>query len=319
MPGIAPLSTVLNCAPRPLPPTPWCRFVMIQQQKAGRSLPAEFRHIVSTYGMLKPMKGLSATIMRESLYASGYLAVAPMLRGVLQQQPAVANLPGGPLILSGIAAGLLATVCTQPADTIKTRMQASPLCLLLLLVWLACRICLLHAWLKWQVPSLSRMRLRGGSTVIDALLPPLPCLFLSPLRPFGAGIPRCRHAPRVPLAAVHHPAHCAHRGGGHTVCGAGTALHPHRCSRQVWGWPAMAAPWSERGAGATLLKALEGAAPTRMGVISLVPAPPCCSVHPKRHAHNHSGCSAAAPYSGTSLVLTAAGGNGGALRITFHS
>jgi hypothetical protein len=116
---------------------------MIQQQKAGRSLPAEFRHIVSTYGILKPMKGLSATVMRESLYASGYLAVAPMLRGVLQQQPAVANLPGGPLILSGIAAGLLATVCTQPADTIKTRMQASPPCLLRLLGWLARHICLL--------------------------------------------------------------------------------------------------------------------------------------------------------------------------------
>lgn len=103
---------------------------MIQQQKAGRSLPAEFRHIVSTYGIFKPMKGLTATVMRESLYASGYLAVAPMLRGLLQQQPAVADLPGGPLVLSGIAAGLLATVCTQPADTIKTRMQASPLCLL---------------------------------------------------------------------------------------------------------------------------------------------------------------------------------------------
>jgi hypothetical protein len=96
---------------------------MIQQQKSGRSLPAEFRHIVSTYGALKPIKGFSATVLRESLYASGYLAVAPLLRGVLEQQPAVANLPGGPTVVSGVAAGLLATVCTQPADTIKTRMQ----------------------------------------------------------------------------------------------------------------------------------------------------------------------------------------------------
>ena len=99
---------------------------MIQQQKAGRSLAEEFRHILATYGPLKPMKGLGATMLRESLYASGYLAVAPMLREVLQQQPAVRDLPGGPLILSGIAAGLLATVCTQPADTIKTRMQVGP-------------------------------------------------------------------------------------------------------------------------------------------------------------------------------------------------
>lgn len=96
---------------------------MIQQQKAGRSLPAEFRHIAATHGPLKVFKGLSATILRESLYASGYLAVAPMLREVLAEQPALAGVPGGPLVVSGIAAGLLATVCTQPADTIKTRMQ----------------------------------------------------------------------------------------------------------------------------------------------------------------------------------------------------
>ncbi|KAI3435642.1 hypothetical protein D9Q98_001700 [Chlorella vulgaris] len=115
--GAGAASAVMGCP---------AEFVMIQQQKSGRSLPAEFRHIVSTYGALKPIKGFSATVLRESLYASGYLAVAPLLRGVLEQQPAVANLPGGPTVVSGVAAGLLATVCTQPADTIKTRMQAFP-------------------------------------------------------------------------------------------------------------------------------------------------------------------------------------------------
>lgn len=101
-------------------------FVMIQQQKSGRSLATEFRHVLATYGALKPFKGLSATVMRESMYASGYLAVAPLLREVLQQQPAVRDVPGGPFVISGVVAGLLATVCTQPADTIKTRMQAFP-------------------------------------------------------------------------------------------------------------------------------------------------------------------------------------------------
>ena len=96
---------------------------MIQQQKSGRALAAEFRHTLSAYGPLKPLKGLSATVLRESLYASGYLAVAPLLREALQQQPALADVPGGPLVVSGVAAGLLATVCTQPADTVKTRMQ----------------------------------------------------------------------------------------------------------------------------------------------------------------------------------------------------
>lgn len=96
---------------------------MIQQQKSGRSLPAEFRHSLATYGPLKLWKGLPATVLRESLYASGYLAVAPMLQQVLAQQPALAGVPGGPLVASGVAAGLLATVATQPWDTIKTRMQ----------------------------------------------------------------------------------------------------------------------------------------------------------------------------------------------------
>lgn len=124
---------------------------------------------------LQPFKGLSATILRESLYATGYLAIAPILREALSKQPAVQvrwrgaraklpdgstgpagsdavqawdpclcaqatgrpssllfiddpcpaaqDIPGGPYVLSGIIAGLIATVSSQPADTIKTRMQ----------------------------------------------------------------------------------------------------------------------------------------------------------------------------------------------------
>ena len=62
--------------------------------------------------------------MRESLYAAGYLGLMPIMRAKLEETPSVRQLPGGPLIISGLAAGVLATVTTQPADTIKTRMQA---------------------------------------------------------------------------------------------------------------------------------------------------------------------------------------------------
>ena len=48
------------------------------------------------------------------------------MREKLQGIPAVNDVPGGPLVVSGVVAGLLATVTTQPADTIKTRMQAFP-------------------------------------------------------------------------------------------------------------------------------------------------------------------------------------------------
>ena len=64
--------------------------------------------------------------MRESLYAAGYLGVVPLLRAKLNTIPSIKDLPGGPLVISGVLSGLLATVSTQPADTIKTRMQAFP-------------------------------------------------------------------------------------------------------------------------------------------------------------------------------------------------
>lgn len=166
---------------------------MIQQQKSGRSLPAELRHIVSAYGALKPLKGFGATVLRESLYASGYLAVAPLLREALQQQPAVADLPGGPLVVSGVAAGLLATVCTQPADTIKTRMQVGWLCV-----------------------AVAEER-------ASAFTPLLQCC--------PAGVPGDQHAPGVPQPPVHHAAHPAHRGHGHVLLGAGPARFPHRLRR----------------------------------------------------------------------------------------
>lgn len=101
-------------------------MVMIQQQKSGRSLMAELRQLTSTLGIMSVYKGLSPTLVRESLYTAGYLGVAPILREKLSEAPIIGDTPGGPMVASGIAAGLLATVSTQPLDTIKTRMQAFP-------------------------------------------------------------------------------------------------------------------------------------------------------------------------------------------------
>jgi hypothetical protein len=89
-------------------------------------MPSNCPHRCTLTISMQPFKGLSATILRESLYATGYLAIAPILREALSTQPAVQDIPGGPYVLSGIIAGLIATVSSQPADTIKTRMQAFP-------------------------------------------------------------------------------------------------------------------------------------------------------------------------------------------------
>jgi hypothetical protein len=65
-------------------------------------------------------------LARESLYAGCYLGACPLLRA---RMDAALSGPDAPpsttsLIVAGGAAGLLATVLTQPFDTVKTRMQA---------------------------------------------------------------------------------------------------------------------------------------------------------------------------------------------------
>lgn len=67
------------------------------------------------------------TVLRESLYTSCYLGLAPVLREYLERQPRVREAgTGAPLLISGMAAGLVSALATQPPDTIKTRMQVTP-------------------------------------------------------------------------------------------------------------------------------------------------------------------------------------------------
>jgi hypothetical protein len=67
----------------------------------------------------------TATVIRESVYTGSYLGLCPVLQGYIagtswaRQGP-----PGTALVVSGISAGLFASVVTQPIDTAKTRMQA---------------------------------------------------------------------------------------------------------------------------------------------------------------------------------------------------
>ena len=67
----------------------------------------------------------AATVIRESVYTGSYLGLCPVLQDYIagtswaRQGP-----PGTALVVSGISAGLFASVVTQPIDTAKTRMQA---------------------------------------------------------------------------------------------------------------------------------------------------------------------------------------------------
>ncbi|CAK0735994.1 hypothetical protein CVIRNUC_000674 [Coccomyxa viridis] len=100
-------------------------LLMIQQQKDGRPLMQEAQRIVAKYGPTGLYRGLTATVIRESVYTGSYLGLCPVLQGYIagtswaRQGP-----PGTALVVSGISAGLFASVVTQPIDTAKTRMQA---------------------------------------------------------------------------------------------------------------------------------------------------------------------------------------------------
>lgn len=76
----------------------------------------------------RPLLSLSqpSTMMRESLYTAGYLGVAPLLKTTLREHEAFEGMPGAAALAAGVSAGILATVTSHPADTIKTRMQAFP-------------------------------------------------------------------------------------------------------------------------------------------------------------------------------------------------
>ncbi len=96
-------------------------LVMIQQQKRGSSLVAEFVN-VARQGPLRLYKGFIATAIREGIYTGGYLGLAPVLRAEFEART------GGPSVLafasSGIIAGVVAASASQWADTIKTIQQA---------------------------------------------------------------------------------------------------------------------------------------------------------------------------------------------------
>ena len=73
------------------------------------------------------MPAQAATAVRDSLYTSGYLGICPVMNDWLQSQPWMSDYHGStPLLVSGITGGLFAAVASQPADTVKTRMQVGP-------------------------------------------------------------------------------------------------------------------------------------------------------------------------------------------------
>lgn len=87
-----------------------------------RSVARALVSIISKEGIRGLTRGLGPTLARDVPFSGLYLAFYEMLKS---KTPAwlTSSSPGSAHMMAGLGAGLLASIVTQPADVVKTRMQ----------------------------------------------------------------------------------------------------------------------------------------------------------------------------------------------------
>ncbi|EEY69048.1 Mitochondrial Carrier (MC) Family [Phytophthora infestans T30-4] len=107
-------------------------MIMTVQQSKGGGFVATVKAVVEARGVMRLMRGYSATAIRDAIWCAGYLALGPLFtREVHRLRPqafggydtATASQKAAASIAGGLAAGLVVVSLTQPVDTIKTVMQ----------------------------------------------------------------------------------------------------------------------------------------------------------------------------------------------------
>lgn len=101
-----------------------CPFegIMIQQQASGKSFLATVRHMYSHKGVMSFARGFLPTEVREGAFASAYLGAAPGIKKKMVEKEYTEFVS---CTTSGIVAGTVAAVISQPFDTYKTKRQQS--------------------------------------------------------------------------------------------------------------------------------------------------------------------------------------------------
>eukprot|EP01083_Nonionella_stella_P057727 151429_1 len=101
-------------------------LTMIQQQRFAGNIIGTPARIISTYGLSGICRGMLPSIIREGIFTCGYLGVTPVLEQMLKDNDKIRNsgIPM-PILQFGccMAAGLVASSLSHPADTVKTCMQ----------------------------------------------------------------------------------------------------------------------------------------------------------------------------------------------------
>mmetsp|Transcript_60299 Transcript_60299/g.73881 ORF Transcript_60299/g.73881 Transcript_60299/m.73881 type:complete len:251 (-) Transcript_60299:34-786(-) len=100
-------------------------LMVIQQQKFQASLSATFNIIREKYGAMRIYRGVTSTMVRESIYTMGYLGVAPVVQKRLNNtNPWFLDNPIRASVLSAMIGGTFAAILTHPVDTAKTCVQS---------------------------------------------------------------------------------------------------------------------------------------------------------------------------------------------------
>lgn len=100
------------------------QLVEVNQQNHGGNMASMAKRVIASYGFRGLYRGASMTAVREGIFCSSYMAVAPFVKGKLRERcPDTSE--GAAVAASSVVSGGLGALLSHPADTLKTRLQGS--------------------------------------------------------------------------------------------------------------------------------------------------------------------------------------------------
>ncbi|KAG3111474.1 hypothetical protein PI124_g9389 [Phytophthora idaei] len=113
-------------------------LVMTLQQNNGKSFSATVKEVAQEHGVVRLLRGFTATAVRDAVWCAGYLALGPVFTREMHTlspatfggvDTATKSQKASASIAGCVTAGLITVAATQPVDTIKTVMQGEAMML----------------------------------------------------------------------------------------------------------------------------------------------------------------------------------------------
>ncbi|KAG2799172.1 hypothetical protein PC118_g20763 [Phytophthora cactorum] len=107
-------------------------LIMTLQQNNGKSFGATVKEVARQHGVVRLLRGFSATTVRDSMWCAGYLALGPVFTREMHtlspttfgdEDTATTAQKASASIAGCVTAGIISVAATQPVDTVKTVMQ----------------------------------------------------------------------------------------------------------------------------------------------------------------------------------------------------